>query len=68
MISGLAAEARTPVIASGVVRNADDIARLKYVPNISGAIVGRALFRKDVDLAEALAIAQPQVEPVAEFQ
>jgi len=68
LISGLAGKARAPVIASGVVRNADDIARLKYIPNISGALVGRALFRKSLDLAEALAVAQPGPEPVAELQ
>lgn len=68
LISGLATEARTPVIASGVVRNIDDIARLKYVPNIAGAIVGRALFCKDIDLVEALGVARPGPEPVAGFQ
>jgi len=68
LISGLATEARTPVIASGVVRNIDDIARLKYVPNIAGAIVGRALFRKDIDLVEALGVARPGPEPVAGVQ
>ncbi len=68
LISGLAEKTRVPVIASGVVRNADDIARLKYIPNISGALVGRALFRKTLDLAEALAVAQPGPEPVADFQ
>ena len=65
LISGLAANATPPVIASGVVHNADDIARLKYIPNISGALVGRALFRKSIDLQEALAMAQPAPEPVA---
>lgn len=68
LISGLAQNARAPVIASGVVRSVDDIARLKYVANISGALVGRALFRKTVDLSEALQIAQPEGEPVAEFR
>lgn len=67
LISGLAATARAPVIASGVVRDADDIARLKYIPNIAGALVGRALFRKTIDLSQALAMAQPQPEPVAEL-
>ncbi|MEP4195372.1 MAG: 1-(5-phosphoribosyl)-5-[(5-phosphoribosylamino)methylideneamino] imidazole-4-carboxamide isomerase [Aliishimia sp.] len=67
LISGLAATARAPVIASGVVRCLDDVARLKYVPNIAGALIGRALFRKQVDLGEALTIAQPAPEPVAEF-
>ncbi|MFK7754249.1 MAG: HisA/HisF-related TIM barrel protein [Sedimentitalea sp.] len=68
LISGLAAVARAPVTASGVVRSVDDIARLKYIPNIDGALVGRALFRKTMDLHKALAVAQPSVEPVAGFQ
>lgn len=66
-VSGLAASARAPVIASGIVRSVDDVARLKYVPNVSGALIGRALFRKAVDLADALATAQPEPEPVAAF-
>lgn len=68
LISGLAAAAHSPVIASGVVRSVDDISRLAYIPNIAGALVGRALFRKSLDLAEALAVAQPGPEPVAEFR
>lgn len=67
LISALAAEAKSPVIASGVVRTVDDISRLKYIPNISGALVGRALFNKTVTLEEALATGQPSVEKVAEF-
>lgn len=68
LISSLAAKSRTPVIASGVVRTSDDISRLAYVPNISGAIVGRALFRKTLDLSEALEVARATSEPVAEFR
>ncbi|UAB90031.1 1-(5-phosphoribosyl)-5-[(5-phosphoribosylamino)methylideneamino] imidazole-4-carboxamide isomerase [Ruegeria sp. SCSIO 43209] len=68
LISGLAEKSRTPIIASGVVRTSDDISRLAYISNISGAIVGRALFRKSVDLSEALEVAQSAHEPVAEFQ
>jgi len=67
LISGLAATARAPVIASGVVHGPDDIARLKYIPNIAGALVGRALFRKTIDLADALAMAQPQPEVLADL-
>ncbi len=67
VITGLAAQTRHPVIASGTVRGPDDIARLKYVPNIAGALVGRALFAKSVDLAEALKIAQPTPDRVADF-
>ncbi len=68
LISGLAEKSRTPIIASGVVRTADDISRLAYIPNISGALVGRALFRKTIDLSEALSVAGAAHEPVAEFQ
>ena len=50
------------------VRTADDISRLAYIPNISGALVGRALFRKTIDLSEALSVASAAHEPVAEFQ
>jgi phosphoribosylformimino-5-aminoimidazole carboxamide ribotide isomerase len=67
VISALARSSHAPVIASGVVRKLDDIARLQYLQNISGALVGRALFRKSVDLAEALGVAQPGPEPVAEI-
>jgi phosphoribosylformimino-5-aminoimidazole carboxamide ribotide isomerase len=68
LIAGVAEKAKSPVVASGVVRSVDDISRLTYIPNISGVLVGRALYRKTVDLAEALAVAQPGPEPVAELQ
>lgn len=68
LIAGLAASAKAPVIASGVVRAADDISRLKYVGNIAGALVGRALFRKTLTVEEALEMAAPEPEPVAEFR
>ncbi|NDW47617.1 HisA/HisF-related TIM barrel protein [Ruegeria sp. PrR005] len=68
MIARVAEHSRTPVIASGVVRTVDDISRLAYVPNIAGALVGRALFRKTVELDEALRIASDAHEPVAPFQ
>ncbi|GGH26116.1 1-(5-phosphoribosyl)-5-[(5-phosphoribosylamino)methylideneamino] imidazole-4-carboxamide isomerase [Cribrihabitans marinus] len=68
LISGLAAHSRTPVIASGVVRNVDDISRLAYIPNISGALVGRALFNKSITLEQALEVAGSAREPVAEFR
>lgn len=68
VISGLAAATHHPVIARGTVFSIDDVARLKYVPNIAGTLIGRAIMSKDVDLAEALAVAQPAPEPTAEFQ
>jgi len=67
VISGLAARTRHSVIARGTVRSVDDVARLRYIPNISGTLIGRALMARDVDLGEALAVAQPAPGPVAEF-
>lgn len=67
MLSQLADGARSPVIARGLSRSLDDIARLKFVPHISGAIIGRALFDKSIALADALAVAAARPGPTAEF-
>ena len=67
VISGLSAATRHPVIARGTVHVADDVSRLKYVTNISGTMVGRSLFAKDLDLKEALELAQEAPEPKAQF-
>ncbi|NLP14418.1 MAG: 1-(5-phosphoribosyl)-5-[(5-phosphoribosylamino)methylideneamino]imidazole-4-carboxamide isomerase [Clostridium sp.] len=45
------------VIASGGVSNLEDIRHLKEV-GVSGAIVGKALYTKDLDLKEAIEIAK----------
>lgn len=66
LITELAALANAPVIARGTVRTLDDLARLKYVPHVAGAIIGRALLSKDIDLGEALALAA-EAAPVAPF-
>ncbi len=67
LVTRLAGIARAPVIARGLARSLDDISKLKYVPGISGAIIGRALFDRSVDLEEALAIAEAPLEPAADF-
>lgn len=67
LVTDLAERARHPVIASGLVRTLDDLSRLKYVRNVSGAVVGRALFDKSVDLEAALALAAQPLEETAEF-
>jgi len=46
-----------PVYSSGTVRNLDDIARLRYLPNINGAIISHALISGDISLADALDVA-----------
>ncbi|MBZ8118798.1 1-(5-phosphoribosyl)-5-[(5-phosphoribosylamino)methylideneamino] imidazole-4-carboxamide isomerase [Roseovarius sp. LXJ103] len=68
VITGLAAATRHPVIARGTVRSVDDVARLTFVPNLAGMLIGRALLARDVDLAEALEVAQAAGAPVAEFR
>lgn len=68
LITQLAAATRKPVIASGMVHGLDDISRLKYLGNIDGAVVGRALFRRSINLHEALAVANAPAERAAEFR
>lgn len=67
MVSEIAEMAKVPVIASGVVRTLDDIARLRLLHKVSGAIVGRALYNKTIDLKEALKEARPGREHQAAF-
>ncbi len=52
----LATELIVPVIASGTVKVLDDISTLHYLPNIAGAIVGRALFNGVFTLPEAIEV------------
>jgi phosphoribosylformimino-5-aminoimidazole carboxamide ribotide isomerase len=49
-----------PVYSSGTVRTLDDIARIRYMPNINGAIISHALVSGDVSLPTALGIAAQQ--------
>jgi len=46
--------ASIPTIASGGVRNADDIAALSNIPGVAGAVVGTALYEGSVTLEELL--------------
>ncbi|RYG90693.1 1-(5-phosphoribosyl)-5-[(5-phosphoribosylamino)methylideneamino] imidazole-4-carboxamide isomerase [Loktanella sp. IMCC34160] len=67
MITRAAELASAPVIARGTIRSLDDISRLKYVPRVSGTIIGRSLFDRSVDLGEALAVAGAGKEATAPF-
>ena len=58
LITEMSASVNSSVIASGTVKTLDDISTLKYLPNIAGAIVGRALFSKDISLTEAINFAR----------
>ena len=52
--AALAAGAPVPVIASGGIASVDDLVRLAAIPNVAGAIVGRALYTGAVDLGAAI--------------
>lgn len=67
LVSRLAEIAEVPVIASGIVRTIDDISRLRLLDDVAGAIVGRALFNRTIDLKEALKEARPGTGRVAAF-
>jgi phosphoribosylformimino-5-aminoimidazole carboxamide ribotide isomerase len=49
-----------PVYSSGTVRTLDDLARVRYMPNINGVIISHALISGDVSLPTALGIAAQQ--------
>lgn len=55
--SALAAAISIPVIASGGVKDLDDMRRVRDAGNLEGVITGRAIYDGGMDLIEALAIA-----------
>ena len=59
-VAAVASATMTPVIASGLVRDSSDIMALKQIGTIHGFVVGRALFNRSLDLAEALDLATPR--------
>jgi phosphoribosylformimino-5-aminoimidazole carboxamide ribotide isomerase len=56
--AALAAASALPVITSGGIAGLDDRVRLAAIPNVVGAIVGRALYTGAVDLRAAMAAVQ----------
>jgi len=55
-----------PVYSSGTVKTLDDIARMRYLPNINGAIISHALLTGEITLRDALQVAaekDTQLEP-----
>jgi phosphoribosylformimino-5-aminoimidazole carboxamide ribonucleotide (ProFAR) isomerase len=49
-------ELKVLVISTGTVSSLDDVSSLKFLPNISGVIIGRALFTSVFTLEEAIEI------------
>lgn len=52
----MARQLSLPIISSGTVKTLDDLSTIKYLPNIAGVIVGRALFDNVFTLDEAIAL------------
>lgn len=57
-IRKVAESSPVPVIASGGVSSEEDIKKLAAIPNVFGAIVGKALYEGKLDLAEAIGVAR----------
>ena len=58
-----------PVYSSGTVHSLDDMARLRYLPNIHGVIIGEALLNARFSLQEALDVAaQRETSPEPEVE
>ena len=58
-----------PVYSSGTVHSLDDMARLRYLPNIHGVIIGEALLNERFSLQEALDVAaQSETSPEPEAE
>ena len=62
-------DAVIPVYSSGTVHSLDDMARLRYLPNIHGVIIGEALINERFSLQEALDVAaQRETSPEPEVE
>ena len=53
----MADRSKVPVVASGGVTDIDDVRRLAALP-LLGIIIGRAIYEKQIDLAEAIHVAR----------
>lgn len=51
-------ELTIPLISTGTVSTLDDVSQLALLPNIEGAIIGRALYQKRLNLAEVINVAR----------
>jgi phosphoribosylformimino-5-aminoimidazole carboxamide ribotide isomerase len=58
-----------PIYSSGTVHSLDDVARLRYLPDIHGAIVGKAILEGVFTLREALEVAaQNETRPEPDLE
>lgn len=66
LTESLSQDVPIPVYSSGTVRTLDDISRLRYLPNINGAVISHALISGEVTIEDALEIAsqrEVQLQP-----
>ncbi len=67
LTEALSHDVSIPVYSSGTVDSLADIARLRFLPNVNGAVVSHALITGDIELSEALQIAaQNETSPEPE--
>lgn len=57
-VRDMVARVNIPIIASGGVSSLEDIRNLMHIKNLWGAITGKALYSKSLDLKEAIALAE----------
>jgi len=57
LTEALSHDVSIPVYSSGTVRTLDDISRLRYLPNVNGAIISHALLTGEITLKDALQVA-----------
>ncbi len=57
LTEALSYDVSIPVYSSGTVRTLDDLSRLRYMPNINGAIISHALISGDISIEDAMQVA-----------
>ena len=64
LTEALSHDVSIPVYSSGTVRTLDDLSRLRYLPNINGAIMSHALITGNFTIEEALEVASQKETPL----
>jgi len=64
LTEALSHDVSIPVYSSGTVRTLDDLSRLRYLPNINGAVISHALMAGEISIEDALRVASQKEEPL----
>lgn len=62
LTEALSHDVSIPVYSSGTVRTLDDLSRLRYLPNINGAVISQALITGEISIEDALRVAAQKEE------